>query len=490
MTDTVTRAEMDLPAPGDGAPAHDAARADAAPADGAAPIAAMIGEFAAGLRFEDLPAEVVERAKLFVLDCVGIAFASTTFDFAHRSLSAVSSLGGGDFPVIGFPQRLALRDAMVMNGILVHGLDYDDTHVPAVCHASTSAFPLALGACAARHLSGRDLVLGYVLGVEVAARIGMAANGGFHAVGFHPTGLVGAFGCATAAAKLSGLPALGIAAAQGFVGSMAGGLLEFLEDGAWTKRAHPGLAAAAGATAAAFAKSGFEAPARVYEGRFGLFATHLAGRQPDLGACTAGLGEVWEVMSNAVKPYPACHFTHAFADAVLEIARSSGIGPADVKSVRCLIHPTAAAVVCEPAENKLVPRSDYDAKFSLPFVVAASLVRDRFTLAELRAEALSDPAILEMAARVTSEPDPASGFPKHYSGEVIVTTRDGRELRHREQVNRGADDRPLSAEEISDKFLANMALATDASFAERVLEAVLGVDRSEDVRGLAELLRG
>lgn len=465
------------------------------------PAALQIGEFAAGLTFEDLPTEVVERAKLFILDCVGIAFASRTFDFAQPSLAALTSLGEGDQPVIGHHQRLALRDAVMMNGILVHGLDYDDTHVAAVTHASASAFPTALGLAAARGRTGRDLLVGYVLGVEVSARVGMAATGGFHPVGYHPTGVAGAYGCATLAARMDGLPAQGIAQAQGVVGSMASGTLEFLESGAWTKRAHPGWAGVCGITAAAFARQGFLAPERTYEGRYGLYATHLSaaptGSGPDLTLLTGGLGEVWEVLDNAVKPYPACHFVHAHADAVLELVRREHLEPDDVQSVTCLIHPNSVGVVCEPAANKLAPRSDYDAKFSLPFVVAAALVRRRFTLAELLDDALHDPAILDVAARVGYEADLTSGFPRHYSGEVVVRTTDGRELRYREQVNRGADERPLSAAEIEAKYDGNMALALagatgadGGAVAGRIKEAVLGLDRQDDARAFAELLRG
>ena len=166
-------------------------------------IARRIANFADQLAFDDLPADVVERSKYFMLDCVGIAYASTGFEFAGQALGALSSLGGGDHPVIGYGQRLSLRDATMLNGILVHGLDYDDTHTGAVCHASASAFPAALGAAAANGATGRDLLIGYVLAIEVSTRLGLAANGAFHEIGFHPTGLVGAFGSAVAAAGIN-----------------------------------------------------------------------------------------------------------------------------------------------------------------------------------------------------------------------------------------------------------------------------------------------
>ena len=454
-------------------------------------ISETIANFAADLSFSDLPSHVVERSKLFILDCVGIAFASTRFEFSRTALSALTGFGTeGSEPVVGFRNTLAVRDAALMNGILMHGLDYDDTHVAAICHASTSAVPTALAMANYKGLPGTDLLVGYVLAVEVSARIGMAANGGFHEVGFHPTGVAGAFGCATAAAKMEGLPAKLIAYAQGFAGSTSAGLLEFLDDGSWTKRAHPGLAASNAITAAAFARQGFQTPRWVYEGRFGFFNTHLQNKVADLSACTAGLGETWEVLNNAVKPFPACHFTHAFADAALILVKAHGIAPADIAKIHAYIHPTPGQVVSYPAEKKLLPKSDYDAKFSLPYIVAATIVRGQFGLAELESNALSDPAILDLATKVISFDDPESGFPKHYSGALEITLHDGRVVAHREQVNRGADERPLSADEIVVKFHDNMRTATSRDVASRVQDLVLSLDTVTDSRVLGEALRG
>ncbi|HUZ77769.1 MAG TPA: MmgE/PrpD family protein [Chloroflexota bacterium] len=452
-------------------------------------IARDIATFAEALRLEDVPAAVLQRAKLHVLDAVGIAFASSTFDFAKRSLAALASLGEGVEPVLAHRQRLAVRDAMCLNGILIHGLDYDDTHMAGVTHVTASALPLALGIAAQRHLSGADLLLGYLLAVEVSARLGAVAQGGFHEVGFHPTGVVGAFGCAVAAARLEGLSVDGTVLAQGLAGSMAAGSMEFLETGDWNKRLHPGWAASCGLTAARFAREGFASPESVYEGRFGLFASFLAGRHTyDLALATRGLGDTWELLNVGLKPYPACHFVHAFADAVLHLREHEGLRAEDVASISCLIAQGEVGTVCEPWENKLHPTSDYDAKFSLPFVVAASLVRGRFSLAELRPDALADPDILNLTSRVSYAPDPDSAFPSYYSGEVVVQTRDGRTLRRREQMNRGTNERPLSAAEIERKFLDNMSLAVNRATASRVRDAILSLEQCPNARDLAELM--
>lgn len=458
-----------------------------------APIAETLAAFAAELDYAAIPETVRERAKHLILDATGIALASTRWDFAHKSLSALQGLGGaGPCTVLGMPARLPVRDAATLNGILVHGLDYDDTHVPGVVHATASAWPCALAMGEHLGLDGRTVLAAYVLAVEASSRLGMVPRGGFHQVGFHPTGLLGAFGCALAAGRLMGANAEQLTQAQGITLSTAAGSLEFLEDGAWTKRLHPGWAAATGISGAALARQGFIGAGRPYDGRFGLYPSHLGplAEDCDYALATAGLGERWEVERVAVKPFPACHFAHACADAAIAIAAEHAPRPEDIASVRALVPQEVVKTICEPAERKLQPGSDYDAKFSVQYIVAASLVRGRFGLAELEDAARTDPTILELTRRVAYEVDPDSAFPDAYSGEVVVTLRDGRELRHREHVNRGAADRPLSNEEVVAKFMENAALAVATDRAEAIAEAVLALDLRPDLAVLSRAVAG
>lgn len=443
-------------------------------------IAELLGEFADQTGFEDLPGEVVESARYLALDAVGVAFCAADTPFAHRARQALALLGSGEHPVLALPDRLCARDAAMLNGILIHGHDFDDTHIGSIVHVSASALPAAIAAAIGSRRSTRDLLLAYVLGIEVSARVGLAAHGGFHDVGFHPTGLAGAFGATVAAAKTAGLGAHGIAGAQRIVGSMASGILEFLDDGAWTKRLHPGWAASSALTAAAFAAADWPGPAKVYEGRYGLYATHLAGKEPDFDAITDGLGRRWELLETAVKPYPSCHFTHAFADAVLALREAEAITADDVAHIRCLIHPTAGAAVFEPVERKRRPRDLYDAKFSVPYVVGACLTRGRLTLAEFTEDSLADTAIHAVADRVDVADDPDSRFPEAYSAAVELTLTDGRRLYRREPVNRGHHERPLSHSEIEAKFLDNMRSVTDEATTQRVRAAVLGLGSGDD----------
>lgn len=459
-----------------------------------ATIAATLADFVANLRAETIPPEVLERARHLMLDAVGIAHASAHYDFAHRALSAASELseGYGDTPVIGLAARLQRRDALLLNGILIHGLDYDDTHARGVIHATASCFPCAMGVAAQVDAAGEELLAAYVAGMEVATRLAAVARGGFHQVGFHPTGLIGAFACALIAGRLFGLNARQLAMAQGIALSTAAGSMEFLQDGAWTKRMHPGWAAVSGVTAATLARHGFVGPRAAYEGRFGLFNSHLGplAADCDLSLATAGLGEVWEVGQVAVKPIPACHFTHACIDAAAELRRRHDIAPERIRQVRALVPREVVKTVCEPVATKQSPQNSYDAQFSIPYAVATALSKGRFALDDLDEAALRDERVLALARKVDYEIDPDSPFPKYYSGEVVVTLDDGRELRHREQINRGAADRPLDNHEIARKFDENMALVAAPARAEAVRALVLALGRGVDARALQEGLAG
>jgi 2-methylcitrate dehydratase PrpD len=335
------------------------------------------------------------------------------------------------------------------------------------------------------------MLTAYVAGMEAGTRLASVAKGGFHQVGFHPTGLIGAFACTLVAGRLFGLNAAQLAMAQGIALSVGSGSMEFLQDGAWTKRMHPGWAGVAGVTAATLARHGFKGPRATYEGRFGVFNSHLGplAKDCDLGLATAGLGEVWELAKVTVKPLPACHFTHACADAAAILRERHGLRVADIASVRALVPAEVVKTVCEPVATKKRPQNSYDAQFSIPYTVATALAKGRFGLAELDDAALRDEQVLALAAKVEYEIDPDSPFPTYYSGEVVVTLADGRELRHREHINRGAADRPISNADVERKFFDNMQLVTSTARAAQVRDLVLAIGRDSaavDIqRGLA-----
>ncbi|MCB1739321.1 MAG: MmgE/PrpD family protein [Gammaproteobacteria bacterium] len=454
-------------------------------------ISTTIAEFAHTLRYDAIPSAVRERARHLILDACGIALAASREPYAASFLAGLQTLGeSGQSSIIGLAARLTIRDAAIMNGALVHGLDFDDTHMQAVVHATAVSLPCALVIAEKQGCSGRELLTAYLIGMEVAIRLGAAANFGFHHRGLHATGIVGHFSSAVVAARLLGLDVAGIRTAQGIAGSTAMASQQFVDDGAWNKRLHPGWGAAAGITAAALAKGGFIAPTLPYEGRFGLYRNLCDDAESlDLSAITEGLGERWTATESAVKPFPTCHFTHGVADAALELRKQHRIDPASITRVRALIPAQTIPVIAEPAAAKIRPGSDYDAKFSTQYIVAACLLRGRFGLAELAPEVLNDAEILALANKVVCEVDPDADFPRYYSGALIVTTDDGREYLHRERINRGAPERAVSDAEIVEKFKANARRAVSPAAADRICESVLEMEEMDGVT-LMSRLRG
>jgi 2-methylcitrate dehydratase PrpD len=464
-------------------------------------IATTLAGFTQKLRLGDTPADVSLRARHLMLDAIGCALAARQEDFALRFEKAVHALPGANVPAactsgaIGFSRRLPLRDATLLNGVLTHGLDYDDTHMSGVLHLSVSVLPALLSLSAANGQSGGDMLAAYITGLESGARIASVVKSGFHGQGFHPTGVVGAFASALAVGRLIGLDAAGLIAAQGIALSLASGSLQFIEDGSWTKRIHPGWAAQAGITAAVFAQQGIPAPTAPYQGRYGLYNSYLdATRQAqiDLNLGTAGIDSeghatTWEIHNIAVKPFPMCHFVHASADAAIVLHRE-GIQVGEIESVEVAVPAGVVQSVCEPVAAKRRPANDYDAKFSIPYAVASGLMRGRLGLKELEPAAFSDAGVRALMDRVTYVEDSDSTFPRHYTGEVRVTMKNGSTRMHREPVNRGHAERPLSNEEVCAKFMDNATLWFSPAHAEAVCERVLALDRLPSVRTLEALL--
>ena len=452
-------------------------------------LSQTVAAFVASVQPRQIPPSVRERAGLVMLDAIGNAFAASRYPFAPVALSALSSLGSGDSTVIGMDARLALRDAAIMNGILVHGLDYDDTYLPGSVHLSASCVPTVLAMAPHAHASGSEMLMATLLGLEISARIAAAANGGFVNAGFHATGIAGAFGSAAAAGRLMKLDAAQHALAQGVALSVTASTLQPLQEGSWTKRLHPGWASASGITVAAFARAGYVAPAQAYEGRFGLYTCflgeHAAGARP--GAVVEGLGEQWEFTRTSIKLFPACHQLHAFMNAAIALSKQQHFSADNVVSVRSLICDAAVPLVCEPMESKLRPASSYSAQFSMPYSVACALTRGRFGLNEIEAPSFTDADILRLASKVSYEIDPNPGFPKSRSGEIIVKMKDGRELRCRDDI---LPDEPAHAEAIVQKFTQNTDGILTAAQSSRIRDAVLGLEKLDDASALVRLLGG
>jgi 2-methylcitrate dehydratase PrpD len=456
-------------------------------------ISEQLAAFTARLSLAEVPGAVALRAKHLILDAIGCGFAARQEEFAGRIAASVAKLAGeGPRRVLGMAYRLPLRDAAVVNGALMHGLDYDDTHAAGVIHLTVSAFPAALGTAAHVGASGAELLAAYIAGVETGARIAAVVKSGFHQVGFHPTGVVGAFAASLVAGRLMKLAPQRLTSAQGIALSLASGNLQFIEDGSWTKRIHPGWAAACGISAAALAADDIPAPREAYEGRFGLYRSHLppaALEACDFSLATAGLGSAWEIDQVAVKPFPACHFLHGCAEAAIELHRA-GVDPERVRSIRALVPEGVVKAVCEPLAAKRRPKSDYDAKFSLPYAVASGLARGRLGLAELAPAAFVEPRIERLMDKVEYAIDTASTFPRHYSGEVVVTLDDGRTASNRVAVNPGNPERPLTNAAIEAKYFENCAISLEETHARTIRDLVLDLESVKNAVQLEAALGG
>jgi 2-methylcitrate dehydratase PrpD len=433
-----------------------------------------LATFALRLDWRDVPDDVLELARGHVLDTLGIALASSRTDFGAAIHRAGCALGAGqESTALGFGTRLPAASAALVNGTLAHGLDFDDTHIEAVYHASAPALAAALAAGEAAGADGRSTLLALVVGLEMGCRLAGAAPGAFHDRGFHPTALCGTFACAAVAARLAGDPEAALVNALGLCGSQAAGILELRES--WLKRLHPGWAAHSGLVAAALGRYDFRGPATVFEGPQGFYASHLGGVPQGERSPAHDLGTTWVSRGIALKPYPCCHFIHAFVDAALAL-RETGIRVEDIERIDCPLTDRLQPLVGEPRDRRIKPPTLYDALFSVPYVVALALVKGRVDVAAFYDEPLDDPRVLALAAKTFCPPDPKSDYPKHFPGEVRITLRDGRRLARREPMSRGAPERPLTSGEIEAKFFVNATRAIPDVQAKRIAEMVWNIE--------------
>ena len=455
-----------------------------------APLSRAIAARVLALTGDGVPRDVWEYLKLCLADAVGIAFASRHYDFASKSLQSLEVLGSeGSASIIGQSRTVALRDAALMNGLLIHGLDYDDTHLASVVHCSASAFPAALALAEHQQLDGQTLLLATLIAIEIDALLGTQAGGVFQQVGFHPTGVVGIFGATVAAARLLGGDEAALVRSQGVALSLSSGSMAFLDDGSWTKRLHPGWAASAALQAASLGVSGFEGPREAYGGRYGFYSLYAPGTAVETETISTQLFTDWALRTVAIKPYPICHFNHAPVDAALYLREQYGLSPDEIESVTVLLDERQFGVVVDPIEAKRAPQSEYDAKFSVPYAVATALVQGRFGLAELEDAARLNSDVLGLAQRIHCEHDARSRYPDAFSGGVRLKTHDGRVLEQFEAVNRGAAGQLLSAQQVQAKFMANCALTISSERAEALWRSLQALDELEDVTDLMTLLR-
>lgn len=451
--------------------------------------AAELARFVSRLRFARLPPAVAERARLHIQDTIGVGVAGARAGAPDFGAIAQHLGGRGGATVWGRGLRLPPGAAALLNGMAAHSQDFDDTHSAAIVHGSACIVPAALALAEAVHSPGQRLITAVVAGWEVAARVGLAAPGRFHARGFHTTSVAGVFGAAAAASVILELDGDGALNALALAGSMVCGINEYLANGSNAKVIHPGLAAQGGVQAALLAQAGLGGPDTVFEGRFGLLRAYAAegGHRP--GALTDGLGQRWEILEVSLKPYPFCHFAHACVDAALELRRAHGLSAGQVGSVLCRVPPETFPLICDPWEVKQDPPNEYIARFSLPYLVATALCRGAVGPDSFTPERLRDPSIRALMQRVSYEAWEGSPFPSTFPGWVIVRTADGQVLEVRREVNRGNPREPLTRGEVEAKFSLCVA-GLGPQPAQELVRALRELPTLPDVSRLAGLAGG
>jgi 2-methylcitrate dehydratase PrpD len=416
-----------------------------------------LADWVLALQYDDLPSDIVETAKLRLVDTIGIMLAATASPIGQAACAGALAMGGGmSSRIIGFGDRTSAMIAALANGALAHAMDFDDTHDPSLVHPSSATVPAALAVGEMIEASGRELVVAIAAGNEVSCRLGSVAPMAFHKRGLHPTGLLTGFGAALIAGRMLGLDAPKLQNAMGIHGSQAAGLLEAFSDGTWVKTLHPGWAAFGGIAAVHLAAHGFTGPAAVLEGRRGLFAA-LADEPEDgfhFAQLTSELGREWEFRRSSIKPYPCAQVIQPFVDLALA-AHAQGLRSTEVASITVPIAEQYIGVVAEPRAAKLKPVTPTHARVSLQYCLAAAIHLGHCGPAAFTDEMIANPAIFDLAGRIDVPADPSPITSGQLRASLTIATHDGRSFASVQEHHRGSAENPISRGDVEAKFEAN-----------------------------------
>ena len=408
-----------------------------------------------------------EMAEELLIDVAGLCVAARRTDYVRASLAGWEASGG--CTAIGHSRTLDAAGAAFVNGTAAHGEDFDDTFEGGPVHAGAVVVPAVLAVAERERLSGRDALLGIAVGVEVMCRASLVAPKLIHQAGFHPTAVLGAMGAAASVATALRLSKNQFVNALGIAGSMAAGIIEYLAEGAWTKRMHPGWAAQSGIRAADLARAGFVGPRAVFEGTHGLFHGFARTTDGDWDKLVGGFGERWVANSLAFKPYACGTMTQPYVDCARRLAEK-GVRAEEVVEIVCEAAEGTVHRLWEPLADKQRPPNAYFAKFSQPYCIAAGFVLGHAGLEAFTEERVRDERLRSLAAKVRYEIDPDNPYPDEFTGHVRARLKDGRTLEERQGHLRGGRNEPLSRAEIEEKFRLNCAYGGwSAAQAERFL---------------------
>jgi 2-methylcitrate dehydratase PrpD len=437
--------------------------------------------------FDKLPDATVQAVCRAILDTLGVTLAGTVEPTAARVRAMIEPRRAGqDATIAGTSLRGSVEDAALANGTAAHALDYDDVQVSLQGHPSAPTLAAALALAERGRASGADLVLAFVVGVEIEAKLGRALNPAHYEVGWHATGTLGALGAAAAAAKLLGLSTERTVHALAIAASMASGIKANF--GTDCKPLHVGHAARCGLEAAALARAGFTGNPGVLEHPDGFGSTHGGGGKPAWELATEGLGAPHEVADPGigVKRYPSCASTHQALDATLALAEEHAVDPAAIEKVEC--------GVFYLAPHQLIydrPETGLQGKFSMPYCISLALLQRSVGLGDFTDQSIRRTDVQEFMPKVRMFVHPEQTtrecLPTRFS-EVTITLADGRHLPRRVSLAKGQPKNPLTEAELEAKFRDCAARVLPPERAEAAVALVKTLPTLPDVSVLARSL--
>ena len=426
--------------------------------------AAFVGQASA------VPAAVARLCDAVLMDVTGLCVAARHSDYVRATLQATAE--PGTCTAIGHAGSFNVATAALCNGTAAHGEDYDDTFEGGPVHAGAVIIPAVLAAAEAHGLCGADVERGIAVGCELMCRLCLVAPKRVHKAGFHPTAVFGALGAAAGVASALRLDITAWCHALGIAGSMASGIIEYLAEGAWTKRMHPGWAAQAGYRAARLAQAGFTGPRTLFDGEHGFFHAFANSDGCDFTSMLDGAGHQWLCSDIAFKPYACGTMAHPYIDCARRLA-SDGLDPNDVASIECKTAEGIVHRLWEPLEAKQNPPNGYAAKFSIPYAIAVGLLRGDAGLGDYEEMVVHDPAVRRLAGRVRYVIDPDNPYPRQFTGHLRVTLHNGAVREASQGHFRGGRDEPMAPAALESKFLANCAYGGwDEERARRALDVL------------------
>lgn len=438
----------------------------------------------AGLTLDDIPAKAREVAINDLLDMAGLCISARRTDYIAKVIDGCD--GDGPCTAIGHGRGLDAAGAAVVNGVATHGEDFDDTLEGAPIRVGAMVIPAVLAAAERFGRTGADALAGIVCGLEAICRFNHVAPGAIHRAGFHPVGVIGTLGATVGAARALGLDSHQMTMALGIAGSLSSGILEYLTDGAWTKRLHPGWAAQSGLRAALWGRQDFFAPRTVFEGAHNFFHAFAPScDEPRYGMVTETLGTEWFMEKIAFKPYACGTMIHPYIDCMIRLAKD-GADADQIDNVVCKTGEGLVNRLWEPLADKHDPPSGYAAKFSMPFCMAVGFFDGDAGLDQFTDAKAKDPKILELCRKISYVIDPENEYPDNYTGHIRVTFKDGTVKQLDQPHMRGGRREPLTREELIAKFRANIVYGGwPAETGMELLEFCLTIADAPDLSGLA-----